>query len=588
MSRAPAEVNSRYTWWVGVFKALPDVALGLAFVAIGTALGLTILFFSQLGGRLAALALVPIAGGLHMIAEALPAFADPYSTVSGTAALGRLKDLKRAKLVIKKRRAPQLCLGRFKTWRGSYPVGYFEDQHAVSFGQTRSGKGMRLLVPNIKKLKRSKVIIDPKGELAAICGQYLIDKYGAENVLFINPFGELVNELWTTGRHKGKPRWPHLEHLKSCGFDPLCDPDFYPAHAEFFSKACELAESLIKLEHAQVTQHWALSARELVTAVIIYAKITETPAAPATMSDIVRLLSLPYSDNNKKVLTLKRIAQALKDYKIPPAIAATMKHPEHAEQEIADLGGSFLSNTKEVQDVIATVRGNITCLKDKTIRADMNKHPTIGGERFHFDMLKDRIIHVFIILPDKKLEPYAVWLRLIIANALNALMARGQGNIIPLVLVDEAGNLGHLQPLKAAMSMAAGKGARIWTFWQYIGQLRAAYGENEYQAFMQGAGVVTSFRAIDDTAEYLSRRMGDQTSPMETYTQDNVTKVVTKSKTGGGYPLMHPSQFAELKPGWMVGWFGPAAKPFLVYAPGYWEDCGAGLQKNPYYKKEAA
>ena len=121
-----------------------------------------------------------------------------------------------------------------------------------------------------------------------------------------------------------------------------------------------------------------------------------------------------------------------------------------------------------------------------------------------------------------------------------------------------------------------------------IGQIKAAYGENDYQAFLQNAGVLTSFRATDDTAEYLSRRMGEQTAPMETYTQDNISQAVTKSKTGGGYPLMHASQFGALKKGEMVVWCGPLHKPFKVYAPGYWEHHGRGLNDNPYFKEEAA
>jgi len=152
---------------------------------------------------------------------AFPGLMLRFTNAPGTARWGNLRDLKEAGLIGTKRdRTKDIYCGMFKGNR----VYYGEDRHAVTAGPTRSGKDMRFLVENLRNLNRSVVVMDPKGELAAITANHR-RKFGP--VLVINPFSELVSTH---------------PHLKSVGFNPLVG--LSPKDDEFYSKSMAIAEAL--------------------------------------------------------------------------------------------------------------------------------------------------------------------------------------------------------------------------------------------------------------------------------------------------------------------------------------------------------
>src|SRR5277367_327758 len=68
-----------------------------------------------------------------------------------------------------------ITLGRFDRRDGTFGgrMRYGEDRHVLVFGPNGSGKGTRLLMPNLLQMEnRSLVVIDPKGELAAVTAPY--------------------------------------------------------------------------------------------------------------------------------------------------------------------------------------------------------------------------------------------------------------------------------------------------------------------------------------------------------------------------------------------------------------------------------
>ena len=65
-------------------------------------------------------------------------------------------------------------------------------EHILTIGPTRSGKGRRLLAPNlIADTERSVLVVDPKGELALWTAEHRRGQ-GSE-VLALDPFGVLAN-----------------------------------------------------------------------------------------------------------------------------------------------------------------------------------------------------------------------------------------------------------------------------------------------------------------------------------------------------------------------------------------------------------
>ena len=69
-----------------------------------------------------------------------------------------------------------IALGRHydeATQRAGSKIPYAGERHLLLFGPNGTGKGTRFLIPNLLSIKdRSIIVIDPKGELAAVTADY--------------------------------------------------------------------------------------------------------------------------------------------------------------------------------------------------------------------------------------------------------------------------------------------------------------------------------------------------------------------------------------------------------------------------------
>src|SRR5208283_4353142 len=68
-------------------------------------------------------------------------------------------------------------------------IPYTGERHLLLFGPNGTGKGTRFLIPNLLSIKdRSIIVIDPKGELAAVTADY---RRTLGDVVILNPFNVL-------------------------------------------------------------------------------------------------------------------------------------------------------------------------------------------------------------------------------------------------------------------------------------------------------------------------------------------------------------------------------------------------------------
>jgi type IV secretion system protein VirD4 len=537
--RALGTIYGWHVWAKNAAIAVGRIILGTGGAVLGTYL-VTLLAADSYWGLL--IALVPILLGADQIIKGFPALSRRFTDAPGTARMGKMRDLKEAGLV--GRGDHGLYCGLFNR----KPVFYRSDRHVITVGPSRSGKDTGLLVPNLKYLRRSIIVVDPKAELAAITANYR-RKLGP--VLVINPFGTLTG---------------NRPHLKSCGFNPLLE--IKPDDSRFFAKSMGLAEAMIKIEGND--PHWTRSARALVCALIMYAKIYEKQTGTlATVGNFNKMLTLPYSGTGT---TLQEMMREIS---------------EHPFRDMAQLASRFVSDNREVRSVISSAHGQTAFLNDGALIEDMAKHPTIGGKPFDFEMLKHQIVTVYIVLPDDMLATHAIWLRLIVASALNALKRSGPGEVSPVLMLNEVGNLGHLEPLESGMGMAAGKGVTIWTVWQSLSQITHIYGQHGFETFMSGAGVLNSFGAGDmETAKYLSERVGSKTEIVSSYNQTPQSKTFGKGESPSGFPLRRPEDIIALKGRKLLSWIEPSSVPFELDAPGYFDLDGMhGLDPNPYRRE---
>ena len=145
-----------------------------------------------------------------------------------------------------------IYLGRYwnaEKQRVEGKLQYGGPRHVTVLGPNGSGKGARLLVPNLLQITgKSLVVMDPKGQNCAITAEW---RRKVSDVLVLNPFGVLTG---------------FYPDMKSVGFNPLASLD--PNSPTFYDDAAGVGEALIKIEGKD--PHWSQSAQGLIVAFVMW------------------------------------------------------------------------------------------------------------------------------------------------------------------------------------------------------------------------------------------------------------------------------------------------------------------------------
>jgi type IV secretion system protein VirD4 len=201
---------------------------------------------------------------------------------------------------------------------------------------------------------------------------------------------------------------------------------------------------------------------------------------------------------------------------------------------------------------------------------------TMGRSDFRFGDLRNGTATVFLVLPPDRLTAYARWLRLLVAQSIGELARAPQRPGTPpvLMLLDEFAALGRLEPALQAVGLMAGLGLQLWPILQDLTQLRAAYGQNA-GTFLANAGLVQVSAPADlETAQWLSRSLGNATVQYETTSSSRSTPNLLGGAGGGSTsqgtgthlvarPLLAPDEAMRLPPHAQV-LLRPGQPPALV------------------------
>jgi type IV secretion system protein VirD4 len=429
-------------------------------------------------------------------------------------------------------------------------IPYQGERHLLLFGPNGTGKGTRFLIPNLLAIKdRSIVVVDPKGELAAVTAEY---RRTVSDVVMLNPFDVLG--------------------LGSAGFNPLASLD--PQSPYFYDDAAALGEALIKVESKD--PHWSESAQGLIVALIMWEKLQRGDAA--NLENVREMLTEPervetFAGENGK--PHERVTGGLR-------YTATEMAADGG-YEIASLASRFAGrDTNELSSIRSTGDTQTRWLLSKPMRDDLKK-PGVD-----FRKLKDKPVTVYVILPAERMRTHSTWLRLVIVSALRALYR--PGGLRTLFLIDEMPALGHLGPLEDAFGLVRGYNVQITGICQDLAQLKALY-EERWESFLANAGVVQGFAPNDlTTADWMSRRAG-QTTLIASNTSENVTPGTGQRSEGTSWnqisrALYLPHELMGFAEGTGLFWLAGMANGVRFFAPPYWkiESCVKRAARNPYYQ----
>lgn len=520
---------------------------GLWYLALGAgAAWLTLKFASgimaYLGGGLAVYLFVRGLGPTLAALNWSAADRDAH----GKARLATATELHRAGLTPRSPNA--IYLGRlFDDGRELGEVGYAGETHLITVGRTGMGKGTGLIIPNLSTLRRSILIIDPKGEAAAITARKRAE-FG--RVVILNPFGLLTEQC----------PW-----LKSDGFNPLSTLRIDDRN--FVDDCAVLSHALVKEETGGNARYFSGSARDLVNALIMHELISQKDNPnKATLAHIRTMLTEPYrrTETEGPLGLMKTIIEM----STSPSPALRAK------------AGRFINEAKSNLEVITTAINETSFIDSPPIAEDLSK-----GNDFQFADMKNEIVTVYLILPAKHLETHANWLRLIVASALRDLLDTPANPKMPsvLLMLDEFAQLGYLEGVSNAMNIARAYGVQLWPFVQDFTQLRDIY-KDRWENFLSASAALTAFRPKElFTANYLSRLAGTKTVIVEGESERPDGSGMSRSRGPQGLPLIRPDDLMTMAPNQMFCLVDPVVRAFMARAPGYWTtDHARGLDGNPY------
>jgi type IV secretion system protein VirD4 len=355
-------------------------------------------------------------------------------------------------------------------WNGS-PLGFSRDGRPISYdgnaatliiGPPGSQKSVGAIAPLLldEPGQRSFVVIDPKGEIAAITSRY---RRSVGDVKNINPYGLLTDV---------RP------DLRSDKWNPLGELD--PASRSFGDDCAAICGALIKTDPGEHQKHFPDSARAGSTGTTMF-----------TVRDARSRGAVPLLAAVREIMCLE--PKALRE-----AVEAMIAGGDY---DIRTRLQKFLAENNEIAGVKNSVEV-ATEWMTPPMRDDMN---TGGGVKFRD--IKRRPTTIYVILPTEELQRKSIWLRLVLSTALRACYQHGG---VPVTLVIEEGFvLGHHAEIEAALSILRGFNSRMTIPFQSLAQIKQLY-PHTWGLF--GNGAVLSFRPGDlETAEWLSKRSGEVT-----------------------------------------------------------------------------
>ncbi|MEM9701045.1 MAG: type IV secretory system conjugative DNA transfer family protein [Planctomycetota bacterium] len=408
------------------------------------------------------------------------------------------------------------------------PIVSVGDAHLATFAPTGAGKGVSCVIPALLTHPGSVVAFDPKGELFRVTARRRREM--GQEVVVLNPFGVLAGGASREEKSCGKGRSGATEKPTTTKGDStrgrkkvpptLADEQFGRLNpldmltlpgADVETDARGLAASLAAGMRGMKDPFWDESGIGVVSGLIAHAATQSDPAL-RTLSwvherlhcdDVAYNLATLLDSCGKTMnqFAYREIAAFLQhaDAQTRPGVQATAasylkclaggRVPE-------SLGGPrFEEPTGEEKSESKSETKSAKGKTKSAKRPPVQKPPYPPGSS-SFDLAEfaaGRPTTIYLVIPPPKLDSHRGLLRLWVATLLEAVMSRETGLAVPtLFLLDEAAQLGQFPPLERAVTLCRGYGARVWTFWQDLTQLKACY-PTTWPGLLNNSGVKQAF-----------------------------------------------------------------------------------------------
>ena len=417
------------------------------------------------------------------------------------------------------------------------PITSQPESHTLIIAQTGAGKGTRVIIPTLLRYSSSMLIIDPKGENAAVTARARRDRLG-QQIQILNPWGVLKDHYQQLG-------------FQTATFNPLDvlnrdDPNAVSIARTLASTICPITD--------QKQAFWQGSAANILAGVMLW--LTDNPLEQNTLARIQEIVTLPKKD------FLKIIAQMLASEAFHGAIRETVG--QASDTSAADTYGGIMYNLQQSTAFISDSQ-----IKTSTATSSLSMQKLSTGK-----------LTVYLVIPFKLMKTHSTWLRLVIAAGMQAMIAsRENATGKPLhrcmFLIDEFGSIGHIPDVAGQLAQMRGYGMDFTLILQGLNQLKEHYGDA--QNSILGNCRYKYFCDVNDldSAKYLSETLGKKTvqtvgsSTSQGATQAGQTEGTSTTYGETGRSLLTPDEIQHLGKNTAI-LLNPDTRPHYLHPVDYW------------------
>ena len=370
-----------------------------------------------------------------------------------------------------------------KGWYADKMVRIRDHVHLATYAPAGAGKGVGVLVPNLRSYRGNCVVTDPKGELFKLTAKHRRKKFG-HTIIRLDPFG-----------------------VMGPGGDTLNPFDFIDAGSEDFLDQCrDLATMLVVRPPDEKDPHWNDSTILNLTA---FAAFT---------------CGFEPDRKQRNLATVRGIASSRHSYAKAVDI---MQQVDACQGVIKRLGGLLTWFTGEELGSVLTTFQRHTAFLDSPVVAR-----NTAASSFDPRILRTGKATVYLILPHDRLVSLAPLQRMWVGTIMRAITRGVPTEKNPVLwLLDEMAHLGHMQIIEDAVTLMRGMGMRLWFFFQSQAQLKSCFGNNA-DTVLDNIGTQQYFGINSfETADAISKRIGDATVAI---TSINDTTSNSRPVGGGG------------------------------------------------------
>ncbi len=417
------------------------------------------------------------------------------------------------------------------------PITSMPEAHTLVVSRTGGGKGTRILIPTLLRYDRSMLVIDPKGENAAVTGRTRRDQLRQE-VHILNPWGVLATHYSKLG-------------FQTATYNPL---DALDRDDPNITSTARILASIICPVTDTKQPFWQGSAARILAGIMLW--LTDRPDQQKTLARVREIVTL------QKPEFIKIIAQMLATNSFQGAI-------KEAVGQAGDISAAD------------TYGGIMYQLQTSTEFLDAPVKTSTAASSFSMEKLADGSMTVYVVIPFKLMKTHAAWLRLVLSSAMHTLISsRDKAPEKPLrrcmFLIDEFGSIGHIPDISSDLAQMRGYGMDFTLILQGLNQLTEHY-KNAKDSIL-GNCVYKYFCDVNDleTAKYLSESLGKST--VRTIGKSTSTGQSAGGATEGesttygetGRPLLNPDEILTLGREKAI-LLNPSTSPHYLRPVDYWK-----------------